>query len=277
MNWGNQNNYQAVKAAVYSGAGYDRIFETVLADVRPLIARHGVPETEREDVLQEICIAVLQNLASFVVNSETLSPSQRNSWLRTLAERRINDFWRSYYREEKTLPDNGADAKTAQRRKISLSALDGEDGEERDIPQEQRELLLLEEEDLPHLFAVLEALLSVNTAPDKMLAFLFNKIILADYAGIIKNKTAYIAEQLHGKRLGVIYAAARVELERTLDTALPDRIFTTLRARLAEEKDGIVYENRLFDMTPRAITDSSNWIKGRFKELINNDRKAYFY
>lgn len=270
MNWGTEATYQMVKTAVTEGANYNSIFAVVKEDVKPLVTARSVPEHEREDVLQEIYITVLQRLAPYVKNSAALSPAQRNSWLRTLAERRIADFWRGYYREEREVVDTG-DASVSRLRKVSLSLFDGEDGEERDIPQEQQEFVRLEEEDPQRLYRLLTLLFSIRTTPDKLLAFIFNKIILADYAGIVKNKTTAIATRLKGKKLGVIYAAVKIELPRTLDVAIPDEVFAPLRDKLAEEKDGIAYYERTFDLSPRAITDSSNWLKGRWKEQIQHE------
>ena len=271
MDWGKQTTYQMVKEAVTDGRDYEHIFAVVLADVEPLVKASRIPENDWQDVVQEICISVLQQLTIYVQKSGQRTVAERNSWLKRVAARRIADYWRAYYYEEKeTVADNGRE-KVTRNRKLSLSLFGGEKGEERDIPQDQREFYLLEEDDRSQLFRLLTALFSIRTTPDKLLAFLFNKIILADYEGIVKNKTTAIATHFRGKRLGVIFVAAKAELQRSLDVKLPDEVFAPLQAKLNEEKDGVAYADRTFDLSPRTITDSSNWIKGRMKEWINHE------
>lgn len=64
---------------------YERYFPNVLARVR-----FKVPESDVEDVTQEIFIAVLRSLGSFK------GQSKFNTWLWTITNRKIVDYYRSH-------------------------------------------------------------------------------------------------------------------------------------------------------------------------------------
>ena len=128
------------------------------------------------------------------------------------------------------------------------------------------------------LYAYLEGLFSIRTTPDKLIAFVYNKIICTDYRGIITYKTSYIADRFNGMAIGLLARTVKPQLELSLHTQLPDKAVQPLLDKLGKPASG--YEDRTFETAPftltaRQITDCSNWIMKKFEEVIQNVDAAY--
>lgn len=117
---------------------FDQLYERHLPSVYKRV-RYVVPENDVEDVTQEIFIAVLKSLPSF------RGDSQFRTWLRTLTNHKVAEFYRKRTRKQEPLLAplseasgrmEGATSKVLEERIFIQNALNK-------LPENYREIILL--------------------------------------------------------------------------------------------------------------------------------------
>jgi RNA polymerase sigma factor (sigma-70 family) len=113
---------------------YERYFPTVFVRVR-----FKVPESDVEDVTQEIFIAMLRSLRSFK------GQSKFSTWIWTITNRKIADYYRSHKvkqddYEEQVTRNLSNHTGSADRRQDDLAAIQSALGE---LPQNYQDILLM--------------------------------------------------------------------------------------------------------------------------------------
>ncbi len=126
-----------------SAEAFNRLYERYLPMVYNRV-RYTIPGPDIEDVTQEIFIAVIRSLGSF------RGTARFSTWLRTLVNRRVADYYRSRREQEVELPvDLGEDDPPMARDRIgAYPELSLEDSVAlrqalAEIPESYREVLLL--------------------------------------------------------------------------------------------------------------------------------------
>ena len=125
---------------------------------------HNISKEDIEDVLQEIQLSVLHGLIPFIKDSENKSVGERNSWLATIINNKVNDFFRKLY---KTID-------------ITILSIDDNDIyiDDRDGKDLENDFIeLIDTENFLRLCERLMELFKIRTSPEKILAYLFNRFI----------------------------------------------------------------------------------------------------
>jgi len=85
-----------------SQEAFSMLYERYLPSVYNRV-RYVVPEDDIEDVVQEIFIAAMKSINSFKRQSKF------STWLRTLTNRRVADFYRKQKGDDVAMPENAGD------------------------------------------------------------------------------------------------------------------------------------------------------------------------
>ena len=97
MRFASQEFFNHLKSELQDENGDVQIY----ADISKMIERETKwkllnsvdKEEDREDILQEIKMAVIKGLPNYILNSETLHEAQRQTWLNAIVEHKISN-WR---------------------------------------------------------------------------------------------------------------------------------------------------------------------------------------
>lgn len=117
---------------------FDLLYQRHLPNVYKRV-RYVVPENDVEDVTQEIFIAAIKSLPSF------RGDSQFSTWLRTLTNHKVAEFYRKRTRKQEPMlaPLSDANAKTTGNTSTSMEERVYLQRALQDLPENYREVLLL--------------------------------------------------------------------------------------------------------------------------------------
>ena len=215
---------------------------------------HNISNEDIEDVLQEVQLSVLHGLLNFIKNSEGKSVSERNSWLATIINNRVNDFFRNLY-------------KTIEKTAISLDDKDVyvDDRDGKDLENDL--IKSIDNEDFIKLCNTLVNVFKIRTTPEKILAYLFNRFICA-FSDTKKSSGSpkKVAEQLNGMTIECASEFMKQKINNVLGHKIQEDVFAELDKKVYAVNNGRSNAERLFYLSPRTITDSSNWIADKIKE-----------
>jgi len=248
---------------------YIEIAKVVEDDAKAVFYKRGftpsynISQEDIEDVLQEIQVSVAKGLVSFIKDSGEKSVGERNSWLATIVTNRINDFFRKIYKNNEIIIQSIDD------KDIHADARDDTNPENDFINSVCNE----------NVFAVCNALkriFKIDTSPEKMLAYLFNRFICATSdtkksSGSPKD----VAKQLNGKTIEEAARFMKQKIRNYLEYDIPDEVFAELDKKLNTFVNGVKNADKIFFLSPKKITDSSNRIADKMKydeDTIKEDR-----
>lgn len=200
MIFGSEQFFQKLKDGMRSGAGktfYTSVLEEIEHDIRPRVASM-VTYPDDDDVIQHILLAVWISLAKFVRTSADLSPAQRNAWLLRIVNNKIADYFRiRYANKEDPILDSMQEyfALTTLDPSISL-----EEDEDKHASEQQVDKLI-------------NYVCSLNILPEKIIAFLYSKVIFfLNSGGTLKGSAKYAYDVLNGKRFCDVMPALQVSV-----------------------------------------------------------------
>lgn len=247
MLFGTKETFSLISSALSQdkAEAYEPICKVLYDDARILINRYcqGVSATDKEDLLQEVVWNVLRDLPRFFEASTYNTEQQRNAYLKRVVYNICMDFFR---KAKKSLLTDAVDLSEA------LDAATGDDFVERI-------------ENKGAFLQALQGAFEINTTPERLIAFVFNRLI-----GALKGKNGSpksIVEMYDGAPLQVVFEQMVAELNHILGDEIPDGVLKPLR-----EKVYSANRDRPFHLTARQIADGSNWIVEKIKEQNKNER-----
>lgn len=218
----------------YSG-WYADVCESVAMEARLILRKTGLSKQDIEDITQEVQIAVVQSLDEFLENPKTQTRSHRNGWIDRVIRNTMIDYLRKY----------------PQKREVSID--DELMPEQADSSNLGNQVMCRVE-----LFEAIRQIGSINTTPDKAMAFLLNRLDAASSGK--SGLPSLIAEKFTGKTLGTMFDEIEEQLATLLGSPAPENVLAPLWSKVEP------VSNELFCMTPRRITDSSNWISTKIRQ-----------
>lgn len=253
MVFGSEHFFQNIKRGMLAGeseAFYTGVLLVVEQDVRPKVSAE-VPYPDNEDVIQQILLAVWISLGKFVKTSSDLAPAQRNAWLMRIVNNKIADHYRDKYacREDMVL-DTGRERSAAPEYDPAVQA--ARECSQRMDEHRVDELLLY--------------ICSLNVLPEKLLAFLYSKVIcFLDSGGSLKGSAKCACEILNGRRFSDIMPAFQKDLDRVLGRQVPREVYDALLRKIGPDSMDCIVEIR-----QQTVTDSTNYI---VKRIRRNERQ----
>ena len=281
MRFASQEFFGKLKEAILNDNGddsiYTELYEVLLHDTRYRIIRN-VGFQEWEDVFQEVVWAVIRQLPRYLMNSENMHESQRQSWLNLIVDRKsaswlekINEM--NKQKKNKKKQDDVKVSKQQVGRALSFDMLQ-ELNEKTKSPiklahepdsTKNPETLVLESEISDELLDKLHELYSINTAPDKLIAFTYSKLIFPYMGDEVNGKPSKVQERLHGIKLYRLYECMIDDLRFAIDGVIPQEVFLPLREKLDMiDADGRALGEHLFKLPARQISDGLHRIQKKW-------------
>ncbi len=241
MTFGSDQTFSLIQEILLqdNGEAYEPLCQILFEDVEMLINKYcqGVQTADKEDLRQEIVWNVLRDLPNFYEKSQNNTEQQRNKYLKSMTHNACMDFFRKAKRSVLT---NASDINDPAIHAVA------EDFSKRIV---DRELFL----------DALKGAFSINTTPDKLLAFVYNRL-LGTMSG--KNgKPKEIIGEFDSIPIQKMYEQMVSDLSHVLGISLPAEVLSPLRERVYGE-----FYDSVFHMSAHQIADSSKWIVEKVKE-----------
>jgi DNA-directed RNA polymerase specialized sigma24 family protein len=245
---------------------YYEVASVVDADARAMLYSKGIrvsaniSKEDIDDLVQEIQCSVFKGLYKFIRDFDHKEKGQRSAWLATIADRRIKDFFRRYYKRIET----------------GALSLDNEDDyvklQDRTIPDNDEVIIAAENNEASTaIYNTLKYLFSIRTKnPERILVYLFNKFAVAfsDTARSSGSPKA-VAELLNGNTLGYAAGIMKQIIRNTVRHDLPADVFDGLDEKLEMESNGIKNSERILYFETNRISDITNKISAKIE--LNKD------
>lgn len=254
--------YLKTEIANPSGSGdvYRDLVDALRSDVSYRIFTRIERKEDRDDTFQEVCLGVYIGLVDFLTDPQSeKSEANRNAWLFQIVGNKICDFFRKNFTEIRVVPtkeeiaarleearqkalDRGATPKEVQEamdkeldkcytKLISDSPLYINPDQETWIEDQKHnpEDEVIWDDINPRLEDYIRKILDVKTSPDKLIAFIFSKIIIpVELGGHISGKPRYAAAELKGYTLFELVDKMKHDLSYALRVTLPDDLFISI-------------------------------------------------
>jgi hypothetical protein len=242
--FGVEDYYQWLKAGVL--AGDLAVMEQMIADVNAYAwpeLRKWFSKEDSEDVQQELDLALWKGIYSYLEQSDSYHPFQRQRWLKTLIQRTIYHHLQN------------ADLTPSSLEGMQEAGYEPESGED---PEAQ----LLRQLGSQSLEDILTTVCAMKIMPDKMLVFFYHNIVFfLEGDGIHNGKPQETAARLNGKTLGQL----RDQLPQALEEATGLSVDESLLSGLDKKLEG--HREDILSLTPNEISVSTSNSKKRIQTL----------
>ena len=250
MKFGSQRVFDQMIAMLSdpdSVADYQELYEVVRADTLALIRRDTFTEEEREDIVQNVELAVFRGLVRFAERFAEKSPEERNRYLCGIIYRKRADAMAEQYSAKNLVSYDTDDAP---------EYTDGEWFEE----------TLMDKVQLRHnLMNSIYEVCSLRTTPDKIIAFFFNKLSAVLGASGKNGSPAEVCRLLSQYNQRAAAEMAIREVEHLMGYRIPKKFIMPLYEKLEEMTSEGVRGELPFTLSVRDITDSSSWISSKMR------------
>lgn len=245
MGFGANQFFDNLKKEVINPDGDGSIYFLLDQEVKKIvypIIKNKISFEYVDDVYQEVFFSVWRNIASYLINMEDKTESQRIAWLITITKRRIADFYDKLSRldpEKVYLEDI----------EYEIAVKDNSIDDNNEFTSRMREILF-------HLF-------SISTSPEKIISFVYSKIILSSETS--SGKPSITSEYLKGYKLYDIFEMMKRDLEMCLEVKIPENVYLPLVEKLDKVQDDEKVGNKRFQLSVRTIVDGTNRIQKKME------------
>lgn len=213
---------------------YNEMFSCIECDARAILRMDHIAESDVEDIIQDVQVAVARNLIAYVDESRDKNEQQRNAWLKTIIKNKEMDFFRKSTR-------------------VYHESLDALELDVADTYNTTEKAMIRME-----LFEAFNRLSEINSTPDRLLAFLLNK--LSSITNESNGGPRLLEDELKGKTLTEVYSKMKEQMCLLFDGDISDDVLKPLWKKVEP------YGEVKFELNARKITDSSSWITGKMRE-----------
>lgn len=247
MDFGKESTFSLIERALRQNGSesYDPICKILYNDIGDLLGflMKGIQKADKENVTQIVIMKIIRALPRFYQSSlnNDYSEQERNAYLKRAVKNEVNTFFRS-----KASQCNGI---------INNEIIADEDSFEKKI--EARDEFLRS----------LNKVFEINTTPEKLIAFVYNRLISA-LSG--KNgKPQEISLEFYSKEIIDLYEMMVGDLSSILHCEIPQAVLEPLAIKVMK------VPHKLFYLSPRTITDSSNQFITKMKKIryLSGDEK----
>lgn len=249
MRFGSDEVFMRIKGMLSrpdSATEYARLYDILRADTLYILRQCTLLPEEREDLVQEVSMVVLSRLSLFAAKFADSTAADRNAYLYQIIRNKRNDCLATKYHLSQCLSYD------AQAQLLLL-------------PDAHEDIAVIFQR-RQELFEAITQVCSLRTTPDKIIAFLLNKLTAAVSGSGSNGCPADVAHILHDCTLRTAADIAVQELERVLDCPIPMKVLQPLYEKLAEPTSDGLRGQLPFRLSVRDITDSSSWITSKMKK-----------
>lgn len=260
MHFSSDEFYQKLKTEITNpqcdGSIYNVLYEVIKKDVSGYIYNKIKREEDCKEVFQEIYFSVWRGLSDFVSKSEFLCEYQRKAWLNRIVKCRIADFYKQYYKYDSKKQDMGE------------KELEEELERQKCTPKDAIENEVISKEPNRYILEQLKKLFALNTSPEKIIAFVYTKIIIPNETiSGFNGKPAATYAIVSGKSLFYLRQDMNQHLKQMFRYPIPEEIYQGLDMKLIKELDGKLVGDNLFSIDIKTITDGNNRIQKRMSNI----------
>lgn len=251
MKFGSKEVFDTVSVMIAdpdSAGRYEELYAIIRADTLSAIGRDTLSQEEREDIIQNVELAVFRALVRYAENYADATPEERNSYLRRIIANKRNDCLAEQYRA---------------RQFVSYDADNSPEYSDNCIMEES---LMNGEQVKQELFQSIRGVCALRTTPDKIIAFLHNKVAAAEDRGGHNGSPAEVSRKLSEFTQQAAADMAVSRLEKLLQCRIPKSVFAPLYDKLRETTSEGIRAELPFRLSARDITDSSCWIASKMRK-----------
>ncbi len=244
---------------------YDYIYEIVTRDGMAILSifKDELNDADKSDILQIVHVKLIHELKDFVEDGRSQTIAKRNAWLKKLIVNKAIDYLRKRNRqpiisweEIKPLVDIDPYEDTGEDDIIDIITVDQRKAEMR-----------------AELDSAIDKLCSIKTSPVNLLSFLYNKALSIIYDNNVNGSPQKVVELLNGRTLFEVFEIVKRTFRDVIGVEISDSAFTKLETKLYEKStNNNLCGDDLFFTTARTVTDTSSWIKRKFKGM--DDKKT---
>ncbi|HCS73589.1 MAG TPA: hypothetical protein DIW17_06925 [Clostridiales bacterium] len=259
VKFGLDTTYEYIKnniGAQDNSKWYDYLYKIIENDALSVLSEYKLQKADKDDIIQNAQLSVTRYLVSFVLKSSEYSVYQRNAWLRKIIKSRINDFFREKSRQYLQPVDEAAKALIIQPASANFT----------DLADEQA---YFEEQ----LIGAIERVCSINTTPEKIIAFLLNRVSGSIELSRKNGSPKDVAKMINGKAIDEAFQILKMKLCCILSVSVPDSALYELIKKIDDDTSGSRVGSFIISITPRSIADSSYWISRKLNKEIREDIK----
>lgn len=250
MNFGNQPTFDYVRNMISkpnSEVYYPYVYKIVRGDCACLLSRVNLPLEDKEDIIQDVQLSLFPKLVWYVENFADSSEAQRNACLKTILNRRLNDFLARKYKHK------------------GVTSYDVED-----FPMELcgvQDTMLSSMSNRDEVQQALRQVCSMDMPPQQTIAFLYAKSTTLLAKGGKNSKPALVAKALEGLPLEEAARIAIQQMREACPFPLEANVFAPLLCRIAQPTNGVAIGDLTFHLTPQAISYSCSHISEKLRKL----------
>lgn len=244
---------------------YNDLYEVIKEDTKQILPRYckSIDKYLLDEITQEAALQVFKSLVRFVEQSAGKTERQRNSWLKKVIYSKYCGFIR---KNGLRIHEDNRKGNTQDQEHYEISSLDEENDiklcAEASADDDPCEIIVDVEDKRNAVTNSLKCLFSLNTTPDKIMAFVFSKLIYTYGTGNVNGQAKKVADDFAETSLPEMFKKMYAELKDILSFNIPDDVFSPLINK--------INETDLFALTARKITLGSNWISGEMKKNKEN-------
>lgn len=238
----------AMVADPESAGRYEQVYDVVREDTLAVICRDTLSPEERDDIVQNVELAVFRGLVRFKEIYADCTEEERNRYLRRIISNKRNDCLAEQYRAKR------------------YTYYDAEGAEELEQEGSLEGDFLIQSQLRQDLLQSIQRVCALRTTPDKIIAFLLNKLTAVLDGGGRNGTPAVVAVRLSSYTQQAAADLAVRELEGLLACKIPEAVFSPLYEKLRERTPDGVRGELLFCLSARDITDSSCWIASKMRK-----------
>lgn len=255
MRFGSKEIYGRICSMVSDPNGaaqYEQLYDVVRSDTLMMLRRDTLTEEEREDIVQNVELAVFRGLVRFVDRFAEAGEEERNKYLCGIIYRKRADCLAGRYRDS------------------VLVSYDGEEEPTLTTGQGVEETVLDSWQLREDLMNTIREVCALRTTPDKIIAFFLNKLTSVVDPSARNGSPAQVKRMLDSLTQREAADLAVGELETLMGCLIPRKVVAPLYEKLLEQTPEGVRGELPFKLSIRSITDSSSWISSKMRKQKEN-------
>lgn len=254
MEFGSEEVFQYIKDNLFyldCDNWYERVYAVIKADTMVLLRNDKLSLADKEEIVQTVEMKIFKDLVDFVMNEKSSSEASRNAYLKSIVKNtKINFFRLGYNKNEETFDYDSL---------VFSSNTSSKTPEDNVINQE------CFSENVKELFDGIIEVCSINTTPDKIISFLLCKVYVSLEISRKNGNPQEVFEMLNGKSIDKALFEVKKKIQSVLDVTVPNGIYSELDEKVENVMNGNDETRKVFQLSVRTITDSSNWIGKKIK------------
>ena len=228
---------------------YEDLYGILRKDVFSLSEFRKIPDSEKDAVFDKIATKVIFKLPIFIQSSADMTEAQRNSWLISVVRSNFADFFRIEYKKQELscLED------IVENRETHLKYASSDN-----VAETQKNQEVYEE-----LICSIKEVCSLNTTPDKIIAFFLNcySCVCGKYRE--NGKPQQICDEFNGKTLEYAAQTMKTRIQDVLCVNIPEDAFKSLDDKI--RAGGYAQKEAIFCLDSKRISDSVKWIRSKLE------------